>query len=112
MHFGSVGVVGGGAWGTALAQTVCRAGRKTLLWAREPDVVAEIAERRSNGAFLPGVALDPALGATADLRAVAAGLDAAEIPDAYGELFRYQRATLDYGIRSHELALTWLAELD
>jgi glycerol-3-phosphate dehydrogenase (NAD(P)+) len=71
VHFGSVGVVGGGAWGTALAQTVCRAGRQTLIWAREPEVVAEIAEQHSNAAFLPGVALDPALGASADLGQVA-----------------------------------------
>ena len=70
--FGSVGVVGAGAWGTALAQTVCRAGRDTLIWAREPEVVAEIARSRTNAAFLPGVALDPGLQATADLAAVAA----------------------------------------
>jgi glycerol-3-phosphate dehydrogenase (NAD(P)+) len=67
VHFDSVGVVGGGAWGTALAQTICRAGRRTLIWAREPEVVTEIAERHSNAAFLPDVALDPALNATADL---------------------------------------------
>jgi glycerol-3-phosphate dehydrogenase (NAD(P)+) len=67
----SVGVIGGGAWGTALAQTVCRAGRSTLIWAREPEVVAEIGQGHTNGAFLPGVALDPALRATADLAGVA-----------------------------------------
>jgi glycerol-3-phosphate dehydrogenase (NAD(P)+) len=72
VSFDSVGVVGAGAWGTALAQTVCRAGRGTLMWAREPDVVAEIAATRTNTGFLPGVALDPGLQATADLAAVAA----------------------------------------
>ncbi|HEX6000844.1 MAG TPA: NAD(P)H-dependent glycerol-3-phosphate dehydrogenase [Hyphomicrobiaceae bacterium] len=71
MTFNSVGVVGGGAWGTALAQTVCRAGRNTLIWAREADVVAEIAARWTNTPFLPGVALDPALRATADIAEVA-----------------------------------------
>jgi len=70
--FGSVGVVGAGAWGTALAQTVCRAGRDTLICAREPDVVAEIVANRTNATFLPGVALDPGLQATVDLAAVAA----------------------------------------
>jgi glycerol-3-phosphate dehydrogenase (NAD(P)+) len=70
--FGSVGIVGGGAWGTALAQTVCRAGRHTLIWAREVDVVAEITASRTNTAFLPGVTLGPGLQATADLAAVAA----------------------------------------
>jgi glycerol-3-phosphate dehydrogenase (NAD(P)+) len=51
---------------------VCRAGRATLIWAREAEVVAEIAASRSNSSFLPGVALDPALEATADLAGVAA----------------------------------------
>ncbi|MFZ1102696.1 MAG: NAD(P)H-dependent glycerol-3-phosphate dehydrogenase [Hyphomicrobiaceae bacterium] len=72
MTFTNVGVVGGGAWGTALAQTVCRAGRSTLLWAREPEVVAEIAARRTNTPFLPGVTLDPRLQATAALADVTA----------------------------------------
>ncbi|HEX5957112.1 MAG TPA: NAD(P)H-dependent glycerol-3-phosphate dehydrogenase [Hyphomicrobiaceae bacterium] len=71
MTFNSVGVVGGGAWGTALAQNVCRAGRNTLLWAREAEVVAEIATQCTNTPFLPGIALDPGLRATADLAAVA-----------------------------------------
>src|SRR5262245_57566449 len=71
MTFSSVGVVGGGAWGTALAQTVCRAGRETLIWAREPEVVAEITASRTNSAFLPGVSLDAALRATDDLADVA-----------------------------------------
>jgi glycerol-3-phosphate dehydrogenase (NAD(P)+) len=70
--FGSVGVAGAGAWGTALAQTVCRAGRDTLIWAREPEVVVEIAASRTNAAFLPGVAIDHRLQATSDLAEVAA----------------------------------------
>lgn len=49
--------------------------------------------------------------ALAELRAVARGLDAADIPQEFAEIFRYQRATLDYGLRSHELALEWLDEL-
>jgi glycerol-3-phosphate dehydrogenase (NAD(P)+) len=64
--------VGAGAWGTALAQTVCRTGRDTLLWAREPEVVAEIATRQTNATFLPGVALSRRLQSTSDLAAVAA----------------------------------------
>jgi glycerol-3-phosphate dehydrogenase (NAD(P)+) len=51
---------------------VYRAGRDTLIWAREPDVVAEIVAGRTNATFLPGVILDPGLQATADLAAVAA----------------------------------------
>jgi len=62
--FSRIGVVGGGAWGTALAQVCARAGRSITLWAREPEVVAAIADRRENDLFLPGVALDPAIRAT------------------------------------------------
>jgi glycerol-3-phosphate dehydrogenase (NAD(P)+) len=65
----SVGIVGGGAWGTALAQSLRRAGRDVLLWAREPEVVAGINERHANDAFLPGVMLDPAIRATGKLEA-------------------------------------------
>jgi glycerol-3-phosphate dehydrogenase (NAD(P)+) len=59
-----IGVIGGGAWGTALAHTLARAGRRITLWAHEPDTVAAINERHENPAFLPGVALDVRLQAT------------------------------------------------
>ena len=72
MTFNSVGIVGGGAWGTALAQTMRLAGRDTLIWAREPEVVAEINSGHCNTAFLPGIVLDPALRATASPADVAA----------------------------------------
>ena len=72
MTFSSVGVIGGGAWGTALAQTLRLAGRDVVLWAREAEVVAEIDASHTNTAFLPGVALDPALRATAALADIAA----------------------------------------
>jgi glycerol-3-phosphate dehydrogenase (NAD(P)+) len=68
----SIGIVGGGAWGTALGQTMRLAGRAVLIWAREPEVVAEIAASHRNTPFLPGVALDPALRATGTLADVAA----------------------------------------
>lgn len=74
MTFKSVGIIGGGAWGTALAQTMRLAGRETLLWAREPDVVGDINDRRANSLFLPGVPLDRGLRATARLADIA-GLD-------------------------------------
>ena len=60
------GVIGGGAWGTALAQVCARAGLETVLWAREPEVVADINDAHENRLFLPGVALDPAIRATHD----------------------------------------------
>ena len=62
-----IGVIGGGAWGTALAAVAARAGRTVTLWAREPDVPAAINDHHENRRFLPGVPLDPAIQATADL---------------------------------------------
>jgi len=70
--FASIGIVGGGAWGTALAQTMRLAGRDALLWAREPEVVADINSRHANALFLPDVRLDIGLKATRDLAEVAA----------------------------------------
>ncbi len=66
-----IGVIGGGAWGTALAQTACHGGNSVVIWAREPEVVADIAERHQNELFLPGVPLEPRLAATADLAEIA-----------------------------------------
>lgn len=68
----TVGVIGAGAWGTALAQVAARAGLDVTLWAREPEVVASVAERAENSLFLPGVALDPAIRAVGDVAALAA----------------------------------------
>jgi glycerol-3-phosphate dehydrogenase (NAD(P)+) len=61
-----VGVVGGGAWGTALAQVCARAGLETVLWAREREVVEAVNGAHENALFLPGVTLDPAVRATHD----------------------------------------------
>ena len=62
-----VGIVGAGAWGTALACAARRAGSDVLLWAHEAETVAAINARHENPTFLPGVALDPAIAATDDL---------------------------------------------
>jgi glycerol-3-phosphate dehydrogenase (NAD(P)+) len=62
-----IAVIGGGAWGTALAQVAARSGAPVTLWAREADVVASINAGHENTAFLPGVALSPAIRATGDL---------------------------------------------
>ena len=60
------GVIGGGAWGTALAQVCARAGLETVLWAREPEVVADVNSLHENRLFLPGVELDRAIRASHD----------------------------------------------
>ena len=64
-----IGVLGGGAWGTALAQAACRAGRDVVIWARNGDVVEAIRSRHENPDYLPGIALVPRLEATTDLSA-------------------------------------------
>jgi len=68
---GHIGVIGAGAWGTALAQ-VAIAGGPVTIWAHEADVVAAINECHENPIFLPGIALDPAIVATGDPMALAA----------------------------------------
>jgi glycerol-3-phosphate dehydrogenase (NAD(P)+) len=69
----SVSIIGGGAWGTALAQTLALGGHAVALWAREPEVVDDINIRHVNRVFLPGIDLDPSIRATGDLAALAVG---------------------------------------
>jgi glycerol-3-phosphate dehydrogenase (NAD(P)+) len=66
-----LGVVGGGAWGTALALVARRAGADVTLWVREPEVVTGINKQHVNALFLPGVPLDPQIRATGELADVA-----------------------------------------
>ncbi|MCH9765125.1 MAG: NAD(P)-binding domain-containing protein [Alphaproteobacteria bacterium] len=66
MTFERYGIVGGGAWGTALAQTLATSGRQVVLWAREAETVTSINARHENELFLPGVALHKDLRATGD----------------------------------------------
>ena len=68
---GRVGVLGAGAWGTALAQVARGAGREVTIWAFEPDLVEAINRDHANPLYLPGVPLHPALSATGDLSALA-----------------------------------------
>lgn len=67
---GKIGVIGAGAWGTALAQTVARTGHEALLWAREPDVADAINTGHENTAFLPGAPLDENVRAVSDFAAL------------------------------------------
>jgi len=61
-----IGIIGGGAWGTALAQVAAEGG-ETLLWAREPEVVEGVNDHHENRLFLPAIPLDPSIRATGDL---------------------------------------------
>lgn len=65
------GIAGAGAWGTALALVLARAGRAVTLWAFEPEVAAAINEAHENALYLPGIALDPSIQATTRLEALA-----------------------------------------
>ena len=62
-----IAVVGGGAWGTALADLLARKGEQVTLWAREPEVVESINRHHLNEMFLPNASLAPALRAEGDL---------------------------------------------
>jgi glycerol-3-phosphate dehydrogenase (NAD(P)+) len=65
-----LGIIGAGAWGTALAQVAASGGEQTLIWAREPEVVAAINGKRENTAFLPRITLSDRIEATTDLAAL------------------------------------------
>lgn len=67
----TLGVVGAGGFGTALASVVARGGREVVLWSTSPDVVDEINRSRSNRGRLPGVELAPSLRATGSARELA-----------------------------------------
>jgi glycerol-3-phosphate dehydrogenase (NAD(P)+) len=71
---GAVGIIGAGAWGTALAQALAGDGTplagdgtSVLIWAREAELVEEINAHHTNSLFLPGAALNEAIHATRDL---------------------------------------------
>lgn len=68
----NIGIIGGGAWGTALAQVAASGGAGVTLWAREAEVVAAINTVRENTPFLPGLALSENITATSDMAALAA----------------------------------------
>ena len=70
-----IGIVGAGAWGTALAQVAAADGEETLIWAREPEVVEAINAEHENRLFLAGLRLSAAVRAVGDLEALA-GCDA------------------------------------
>jgi glycerol-3-phosphate dehydrogenase (NAD(P)+) len=66
-----VGVIGGGAWGTALAQVAAADGEPVTLWAREPQVVESINREHRNALFLPNAHLAPTVAATGDFEDLA-----------------------------------------
>jgi glycerol-3-phosphate dehydrogenase (NAD(P)+) len=70
-------IIGAGAWGTALAIVAGRAGSSPTIWARDPAIAAAINTHRQNPIYLPGIPLDPAIAATAELGEAVTGVDGA-----------------------------------
>ena len=70
-----IAVVGGGAWGTALADLLARKGEQVTLWARESEVVDSVNHRHVNDMFLPGGSLASSLRAEADLAVAIRGAE-------------------------------------
>ncbi|HXE96114.1 MAG TPA: NAD(P)H-dependent glycerol-3-phosphate dehydrogenase [Dongiaceae bacterium] len=68
-----IAVIGGGSWGTALAGRLAANGNDTVLWAYEPELVAEINADHTNSLYLPGINLHPALACTGNLEEAASG---------------------------------------
>ncbi|MDP2357679.1 MAG: NAD(P)H-dependent glycerol-3-phosphate dehydrogenase [Beijerinckiaceae bacterium] len=68
--FAKIGVVGAGAWGTALANVAARAGRDVVLWARDPAQAAHMVSTGANAKRLPGVAIEAGVTPTSDLSAL------------------------------------------
>jgi glycerol-3-phosphate dehydrogenase (NAD(P)+) len=71
MGIENIGIVGGGAWGTALAASAARAGKSVHLWALEEAVAQEINTDHINNTYLPGIALDPTISASIDIGTMA-----------------------------------------
>lgn len=68
-----IAVIGGGAWGTALAAHAARLDHDVTLWAREPEVARDVTEKHENTLFLEGVALPSTLRASTDVAAACQG---------------------------------------
>jgi len=68
-----IAVIGGGSWGTALAGRLAANGNDTVLWAYEPELVAEINTSHTNSLYLPGISLHPALACTGSLEEAVSG---------------------------------------
>src|SRR5581483_11619356 len=74
MAFEHIGVIGAGAWGTALALTCARAGRQVTLWEHDAANAAQLKSKRES-LYLPGVRIDERIVLSGDLGGVA-GADA------------------------------------
>ena len=67
----TVGIIGAGAWGTAVGAALARGGHTVEIWALEEDVVESINGDHENKRYLPGYTLSPGLTASGDIKKVA-----------------------------------------
>lgn len=96
-----IAVVGAGSWGTAFGSVPAGKGISTTLWAREEELARAITRRHENPAYLPGMELPPALGATADLEEAVSSATVAvmAVPSQFfREAFRRVRPHLPEGV--------------
>lgn len=63
----TIAVIGSGAWGTALAQTLAMRGHTVSLWGRDEDVKEDIETNRRNGRYMPALTLSDNINPTTDL---------------------------------------------
>jgi glycerol-3-phosphate dehydrogenase (NAD(P)+) len=68
-----IGIIGGGGWGTALAKICAQKGMPVSIWAREPEVVAEINQKHTNTTFLAGIAIPENVHASTSMEEVISG---------------------------------------
>jgi glycerol-3-phosphate dehydrogenase (NAD(P)+) len=71
----NIAVIGGGAWGTALAVHLAQNGHAVKIWLRERDLVERMRERRDNPVFLPGIAIPENVSPHGDTGSVMAGAE-------------------------------------
>ncbi|GFK93026.1 Glycerol-3-phosphate dehydrogenase [NAD(P)+] [Fundidesulfovibrio magnetotacticus] len=71
----NVAVIGGGSWGTTLADLLAGKGENVTLWVREMELLAQIKSTGENGWYMPGVKLSPNLQVSLDLEQACAGKD-------------------------------------
>jgi glycerol-3-phosphate dehydrogenase (NAD(P)+) len=69
----TIGIIGAGAWGTAMAKSLADKGLSVTIWAYEAELVAEINQKHLNTLYLPDVQLPPSIKATTDIREAAEG---------------------------------------
>ncbi len=71
MELTKFGVIGAGAWGTALAYVLAQNHPRIMLWAHEPETAEHINSAHENKGFLPDIILPDAIHATSNLADIA-----------------------------------------